>query len=299
MSIRYERAPISVALVRCLLLLLLVGLYVTPIHARDDAAASVGEAIYRRGVLPSGKPLQGDHRNGARRQGADAACMNCHRRSGLGEIEGRTSIPPITGRYLMHARAKSPEDLDLPYVDAVRLDRDPYTDATIARAIRGGLNSEGKPLDDLMPRFALGNEDMSALIGYMKSLDPRRAPGVTDTVLHFATIITPDADPVKRKGMLDVLEHYFTEKNAFQRAPTARLRSTRMMMFKVNRRWQLHVWELTGEPSTWEQQLQEKLIKEPVFAVISAFSPMSRSRSTPSAISTRSTCPEECCWRRS
>jgi len=219
MSIRYERAPVSVALVRCLLLLLLVGLYVTPIHARDDAAASVGEAIYRRGVLPSGKPLQGDHRNGARRQGADAACMNCHRRSGLGEIEGRTSIPLSPVATSCTRVPNRPRISTCRTLMRFRLDRDPYTDATIARAIRGGLNSEGKPLDDLMPRFALGNEDMSALIGYMKSLDPRRASGVTDTVLHFATIITPDADPVKRKGMLDVLEHYFTEKNAFQRAP--------------------------------------------------------------------------------
>src|SRR5882672_901859 len=199
------RAPTAGLPVKGLLLLLFALLQVPSIFARDDSAASVGEAIYRRGVLPSGKPLEGDHRNGTRRQGADAACINCHRRSGLGEIQGRTSIPPITGRYLTHARAKSLEDLDLPYVDAVRLDRDPYTDATIARAIRASLNSEGKPLNDLMPRFALGNEDMAALIGYLKSLDPHRVPGVTDTVLHFATIITPDADPVKRQGMLDVL----------------------------------------------------------------------------------------------
>ncbi len=261
--------PAGAIVVRRLLFLLITALCVTAVRARDDTSASAGEAIYRRGVVASGKPLEGEHRNGVRRVGADAACINCHRRSGLGEIEGRSSIPPITGRYLMHARAKSLEDLDLPYVDAVRLDRDPYTDATIARAIRSGLNSEGKPLNDLMPRFALGDEDMAALISYLKSIDPRRVAGVTDTVLHFATIITPDADPVKRQGMLDVIEHYFTEKNSFHLGPSPRLRSTRMMMFKVNRQWQLHIWELTGEPSTWEQQLQDKLVKEPVFAVIS------------------------------
>jgi len=32
---------------------------------------------------------------------------------------------------------------------------------------------------------------MVSLIDYLKTLDPRRVPGVTDTVLHFATIITP------------------------------------------------------------------------------------------------------------
>jgi len=44
-----------------------------------------------------------------------------------------------------------------------------------------------------MPRFALSDEDMAALVEYLKKLSVRRVPGVTDTVLHFATIVTPDA----------------------------------------------------------------------------------------------------------
>ncbi|MBS1171888.1 MAG: putative cytochrome c family protein [Proteobacteria bacterium] len=69
------------------------------------------------------------------------------------------------------------------------------------------------------------------------ALDQRKAPGVTDSVLHFATIITPDADPVKRAGMLDVLEKFFASKNRYVRSPAPRVASTRVMMFKVNRRW--------------------------------------------------------------
>jgi hypothetical protein len=41
------------------------------------------------------------------------------------------------------------------------------------------------------------------------------------------------------------------------------------MMFKVNRRWVLHVWEPTGPASTWNAQLQKHFKEEPVFAVIS------------------------------
>jgi hypothetical protein len=60
---------------------------------------------------------------------------------------------------------------------------------------------------------------MAALIGFLKRLDARTLPGVDGTMLHFATIITPDADPVKRQGMLDVLQHYFADKNAFPLGP--------------------------------------------------------------------------------
>jgi len=84
------------------------------------------------------------------------------------------------------------------------------------------------------------------------------------------TIITPDADPVKRRGMLDVMNKYFTDKNgavARTKAPT--LYSSHTMMFRVERRWQLHVWELTGAPATWGAQAAAASGREPVFAAIS------------------------------
>ncbi len=240
----------------------------------DDAAAAVGEAIYRRGVLSSGVPLAASRSSGLATQGAAAACVNCHRRSGFGSIEGRSIIPPITGRYLFRPRVPGPNDPDLPYVEGMRGDREPYTDATLARAIRDGLDSEGKPLSYLMPNYALNDSDMASLIGYLKRLDQRRVPGVTDTILHFATIFTPDADPLKRRGVLNVIEQFFADRNARQMTPAPRMRSSgrtalARSMFMVHRQWQLHVWELTGAESTWQEQLERHLAKEPVLAVIS------------------------------
>jgi mono/diheme cytochrome c family protein len=255
---------------------LLFGLVAARCWAAGQPSVGVGESIYLRGVLGSGAPLEGvrEAGGGLRTKGADAACVNCHQRSGLGYLEGRTLIPPIAGLYLFHSRAKTTEERDLPYVESARANREPYTEATVARAIREGIDSEGKALSYLMPRFALSDADMAALIDYLKTLDPRRMPGVTDTVLHFATIITPDADPVKRRGMLDVMEHYFDERNSRQMVPSRRmLPSGKTMysksMFMVHRRWELHVWELTGPAATWQQQLEQHLAKEPVFAVIS------------------------------
>jgi hypothetical protein len=237
--------------------------------APPPAPNLAGEAIYRFGALPSGQPLRGERESGVQVDGADAACVNCHRRSGLGSVEGRSYIPPITGQFLFHPRAERPEDLDLPYLEGARVNRDPYTNETLARAIREGIGVDGKPLAYLMPRYPLDDASMTSLTAYLRGLTARGVPGVSNTELQFATIITPDADPVKRQGMLAVLNDYFAEKNASVRAVNPQLRRYRKAMYRATRHWQLHVWELTGPAGTWEAQLRRHQAAEPVFAVIS------------------------------
>jgi hypothetical protein len=251
----------------------LAALAFTLLPGRPAKAApepgSEGETIYRAGILPSGQPLRAEREQGLGIEGAAAACVNCHHRSGLGGREGGGTIPPIAGIYLFHPRAREGDDLDLPFVDGMRADRDPYTEATLARAIRRGIAADGRPMSYLMPHYTLGDSEMAALITHLKQLAPRTVPGVTASVLHFATIVTPDADPVKRDGMLDVLQKFFEDKNHYTRGDAPRLRSSRRMMFKVARKWQLHVWRLTGASETWERQLRAHLAAEPVFAVVS------------------------------
>jgi hypothetical protein len=237
--------------------------------------SAVGAALYLNGVLGSGQPLVGARKEAEPLIGAQAACVNCHRHSGLGSQEARSVIPPITGQFLFHPRVGSREEMELPYVPGARPDREPYTDDTLGRAIRDGVDSEGRTMSFLMPRYAVNDADLSDLITHLRTLDHRRVPGVSDTELHFATIITPDADPVKRSGMLDVLQHFVEDRNNTQRLPA----SQNMMpsgntlsvkkMFKVTRRWVLHVWELTGPASTWTAQLQNQFAAQPVFAVLS------------------------------
>ncbi|HWT39409.1 MAG TPA: c-type cytochrome [Paraburkholderia sp.] len=248
---------------------LAASMLVSAFGAHPAPLTDAGETIFRDGIGGDGRPVEATHHDQLAMRGAAAACANCHRRSGLGAKEGNTTIPPIAAQYLFRPSAQNPEELTVPFIDGMRTARQPYTEATLARAIREGIDAEGRPLGYLMPQFALGDADMHALIDYLKTLDQRRAPGVTDTVLHFATIITPDADPVKRRGMLDVLQHYFDDKNAAPLGATPALRSSRKMMFMVNRRWELHVWELHGAPDTWREQLHDYLARQPVFAVIS------------------------------
>jgi hypothetical protein len=235
---------------------------------------AVGEAIYRRGVLASGAPLAALRDGAPSAEGTTAACISCHQRSGLGGPEGRASVPPVTGRYLTRPLPKDGDDSDLPFVEGMRGNRSPYSDALLARAIREGVDPDGRKLSYLMPQYALGEQDMASLIDYLKHLDMTREPGVTDSTLHFATIITPDADPVKRAGILDVMKHFFADRNVRQMVPVPAMRTSgktaySRTMFMVHRRWELHVWELTGPESGWEEQLERHLEREPVFAVLS------------------------------
>ena len=242
--------------------------------SKDAAATDIGESIYLRGVAGQGRSVEAARSADSKLKGQAVACANCHQRSGLGGREGRIVIPPITARYLYRPRAGAEEERDIPFVAGMHGDRQPYTDATLARAISDGFDSEGKPLNFMMPRYDLGKDDMTALVAHLKSLDRHDVPGVSETTLHFATIITPDADPVKRRGMLDVMNQFFVDRNVRQMVPAPHLvtsgkTSYSGMMFKVQRRWELHVWELTGDQSTWQAQLNQRLAAEPVFAVIS------------------------------
>ena len=233
------------------------------------AEPSVGERIYRDGILPSGSLLRGDRAGGAAVEGRAAACQTCHRRSGLGSVEGRTVVPPIIGKYLFRPRAMNVQDLAMPHVLGYRSTREPYTPATLARAIREGEDPSGRALSVLMPRYALDDAAVASLTSYLEGLTSAPVPGVGNDMLHFATIITPDADPRQRQGMLDVMRRFFDDKNEFIRGGGRRMQASREIEYRVTRRWQLHVWELSGAPETWEQQLRAKLAAEPVFAVIS------------------------------
>jgi cytochrome c553 len=254
---------------------LLLGLGASAGWAAGETRPAVGETIYLLGALGSKATIEATRSDGtAQTEGAAAACVKCHRRSGLGMKEGPVIIPPITGQYLFHSLHAKSDEAELPYVENARANRNAYTDATLARAIRQGIDSDGKTLGYLMPRYALSDADMAALITYLKSLDRGDIPGVTDKVLHFATIITPDADPVKRRGMLDVMERYFADKNTFPFPPSPPMRSSghtlySKSMYMAQRRWQLHVWQLTGPAATWSRQLDRHFAAEPVMAEVS------------------------------
>jgi hypothetical protein len=239
------------------------------------AVPDAGERIYREGELAAGQPLRGERVGAPRVVGKAAACAQCHLRSGLGMVEGPIVIPPVGGRFLFRPGHRISRDSPL-HAGMTRLlpsppDRPAYDETTLARAIRDGIGADGRRLDYLMPRFDLDEASMRELIEYLKRLSSTRVRGVSDSVLKFATIVTPDADTAARDGMLNVLERYFEEKNSryIGESVSPVLEDGRPIRLRTARRWELHVWQLAGSPETWEAQLDERLRREPVFAVIS------------------------------
>ncbi len=247
------------------MLLVLGGLAAAPEPLQAGHLA--GQSIYRDGRLASGEPVRAVVQKGVVLEGAEAACVNCHRRSGLGGSEGQIPVRPIAGRLLF---TSSQSELARRWAvprDAASV-RPAYTLADLARALREGVDPSGRVLNPLMPRYALGDHAVAQLYAYLGGLSATNTPGVSDREIHFSTILAPGIDPQKRRAMLDVLQVFFRDKNGGTRNEARRREAGIEQMYLAYRTWVLHVWELEGAPETWRTQLEGYYRQHPVFAVI-------------------------------
>jgi hypothetical protein len=248
--------------------LVLLGALAAPNTARvalaettEQSAQAIerGRRIYEAGQLGSGEPLRAQRgEQGMAVNGRAAACVNCHQRSGFGLFEASNLVPPVTGPSLFSnaqprpqtpRRAKGMEHQEFSF-----LTRPPYDDLSLARALSEGISPSGQRLQYLMPRYALNDADMAALIAYLRQLSFQPSPGIDRTVAHFATVVAANQDAGRRQALLEVLEACFRERHPPGAAGQA---------------WHLSVWDLTGAPETWEAQLSAKLREQPVFALLS------------------------------
>lgn len=232
-----------------------------------------GRLIYSEGILSSGDVLKGV-RNGIEFTGKEAACVTCHRPSGMGSVEGDIEVPPITGNYLYRTGDLMLATMDPRGGKRFNQAHEPYTDASLGNAIRKGENVSGKQMSPLMPRYDLKDVDMRALIAYLKQLSQHHSPGVTQDEVHFATVITPDVDEARADMVVRILNRGVAQKNGSTVAGSRRTGRRHMvtaaeMVLGTERNWVLHVWKLTGKPNTWKKQLEDYYQQKPVFAILS------------------------------
>lgn len=149
--------------------------------------------------------------------------------------------------------------------------RPAYTDESLAAALLGGFDSSGRELDQAMPRYSFEPKDLEVMIFYLKNFSSVFSPGVDETAIHFATVVTDDVPQEQREAMLSMLNAFVEDHNSQSRHQEERAKKGifyRLEVYTAYRRIDLQTWELHGDPQTWQAQLEDYYKKKPVFALI-------------------------------
>lgn len=230
--------------------------------AAEDGRVAEGRRLYLEGRRADGSALLARREGDTRLTGRDMACVQCHRRSGAGTVEGIVVVPSIQGRVLFAPGAPPPGHRPrrapgMSLQDHAFRTRPAYDETRLARALREGIGAGGAQFDGLMPRYELTSVEVAALAAYLRSLDEGPAPGVDpapDGAIRLATVILPDADPDQAAAMRSVLKDCIAE-----RSPQPG---------SGRRPWTLDEWVLAGAPDTWQGQLEALQTERPAFALV-------------------------------
>lgn len=269
--------------IRALMLVLLVASGESPAGAGIEADIEAGARVYQQGILASGEPLVGRGFGDVEISGTYAACVRCHRRSGFGSYEGGYYIPPITAPYMFGGRQISRDDRfralfmqaqTAEFRHQVRRvrDRPDYDRASLAQVLREGLDTNGRRLESLMPRYALSDADVANLEAYLATLSREISPGVGETYVELATVVHADLPAARREAMLGTLQSFAEWYNRRTRGDLQLAGHSvygSSLYTRYSRLYRLHVWEIDGPPETWSAQLEDHYETQPVFALIS------------------------------
>lgn len=217
-----------------------------------------------------------------------AACVNCHRPSGYGVGEGDARVAAIAAPVLFQPLEPRRDILlrDLyqeRYSRLAKFDvhhpvsRRAYSGVVdIARALRQGLDPEGRPLSPAMPRYNISDEDIAALTEYLRKLGASPDPGYDETTWRFASIFTPDVPEAQKQAALDVITAFTSRHN--RESERERSRPGFSPLYKgeyaaARRDFLVDIWHLTGPPETWGHQLQAHYDSAPPFALLGGIIP--------------------------
>lgn len=178
-------------------------------------------------------------------------CANCHGLTGEGTSEGGLQPPS-----LIWSKLTSPGQSAL-----TRLNRGPYNETTLARAITSGINSNGGKLHPGMPHYKMTGEQMADLIAYLKKIGKEidADPGISDEAIKVGAAL-PMTGPLARIGedVKQALGAYFTEINKQGGI--------------YGRKFELVVADSHGD-SSGTAEATRQLVEQGVFALVGSFEP--------------------------
>ena len=230
----------------------------TPALALDlSEHEQAGKRLYREGISSSDAQLQA--RVGASDISVPASvlpCASCHGNDGRGRAEGGVRPPSLDWQRL--ALAQGERETNSRRYPA-------YSDASLARVIRTGIDPAGNRLDPAMPRFELSLADQRNLTAYLKRLGDERDPGVEEGVLRLGTLL-PQSGPLAEAGRVvrAVLEDGIAQLN--------------QQGGLHGRRLQLITADPGFDAAGTARALDTLLVQERVFALIAPLAPWLDSR---------------------
>ncbi len=245
----------------------------------------LGAIIYQQGRLPDGSLLEATVSGDVPIRGKIASCAQCHRNSGYGSDEPGKMVPAIVGERLFsfrfHDRGEEIRSLyQEPQTNVesteVRIPRNraAYTAESLLESLRSGHDPNGRAFNALQPRFQISDIDGRHLVAYLRTLG-QHPPGIENDVIHFATVVTDDVPRETAEAYLRVVETFIEIRNRETRRYQSRPNLSphyKADQLHSYRRWQLHVWRLSGNEADWPLQLVTHYQRTPVFALLGGLS---------------------------
>jgi hypothetical protein len=189
-------------------------------------------------------------------------------------VEGTVGVPPITGRALFGGGEPVIVRMDRRFNQSLSIPHPPYDQAALAAAVRDGKFPSGKDLHALMPRYTLTDAQLLAVSAYLKTLSNAWSPGVSADSIHIATVIAPGVTAERRNAFLATMTTLLNQINInVKSSHRQKMVSAIERRLGSRRKLALDVWDLSGPPSTWSEQLARRQQENPVFAILSGLSP--------------------------
>jgi len=211
-----------------------------------------GKHLYLKTTSPSGREIKAFIGIASTEAPGEAMpCVNCHGQDG----RGRPSSGIFPSNIIWQELTKS---YGIRHSDG--REHPAYTGETIRRAITKGIDPAGNRLNPAMPLYSMPEEDLEALIAYLKRLGTDLDPGLSETQIRIGTLF-PSEGPFKEMGeaIKKVLQALFSDAN--ERGGI------------YHRQLELVTEGYSGREGLGKKQTLDFLQRQDLFALISPFTP--------------------------